>query len=66
MLTHNISAFIHIWNVEIRIAPQYINIAPYYNHIQIVEMWWIHHVSTFYVWRSTLQAIWSLSSTSDH
>ena len=29
MLTHNISAFIHIWNVEIHIAPQYIHIAPH-------------------------------------
>ena len=33
MLTHNISAFIHIWNVEIHIAPQYIHIAPHYIHI---------------------------------
>ena len=54
MLTHNISAFIHIWNVEIHIAPQYIHIAPHYIHLQNVEMWWIHIVSTFYVWRSTL------------
>ena len=54
MLTHNISAFIHIWNVEIHIAPQYIHIAPHYIHPQNVEMWWIHIASTFYVWRSTL------------
>ena len=47
MLTHNISAFIHIWNVEIHIAPQYIHIAPHYIHIQNVEMWWIHIASTF-------------------
>ena len=49
MLTHNISAFIHIWNVEIHIAPQYIHIAPHDIHIQNVEMWWIHIASTFYV-----------------
>ena len=49
MLTHNISAFIHILNVEIYIAPQYIHIAPHYIHIQNVEMWWIHIASTFYV-----------------
>ena len=54
MLTHNISAFIHIWNVEIHIAPQYIHIAPHYTHIQNVEMWWIHIASTFYVRRFTL------------
>ena len=53
MLTHNISAFIHIWNVEIHIAPQYIHITPHYIHIPNVEMWWIHIASTFYVWRST-------------
>ena len=61
MMTHNISALIHIWNVEIHIAPQYIHIAPHCIHIaphcihiQNVEMWWIHIASTFYVWRSTL------------
>ena len=59
MLTHNISAFIHIWNVEIHIAPQYIHIAPHYIHIQNVEMWLIHIASTS-------QAIWALSSTSNH
>ena len=28
MVNHNIFAFIHIWNVEIHIVPQYIHIAP--------------------------------------
>ena len=48
MLTHNISAFIHILNVEIHIAPQYIHIAPHYIHLQNVEMWWIHIASTLH------------------
>ena len=47
MLILIISAFIHIWNVEIHIVPHYI-------HIQNLEMWWIHIASTFNVWWSTL------------
>ena len=39
MVTNNIPAFIHIWDADIRIASQQINIAPQHIHIQNVEMW---------------------------
>ena len=70
MLTLNISAFIHIWNVEIHIAPQYIHIAPHYIHLQkcgdVVDPHCIHILRVKVHIASTSQATWTLSSTSYH